>query len=101
MADITYSVKIAANGTGTATIRPASVRRWVIAQVAIELSNAPTGSTCALRKNGYPVSALIPTMDTAAGEPYIELDMTDTLTVTWAGCTPNSIGKVQVFYREV
>lgn len=100
MADITLSVKIAANGTGTATIRPPSLKPWIVGQVAIELQGSPSGATCALRKNGYPVSAMIPTMDTAAGEPFLRLLQSDALTVTWEGCTPGDIGKVQVFYTE-
>jgi hypothetical protein len=100
VADLTLTAKVAVDGTATARIRPPSQRPWIIAQVAIELQNAPSGATCALRKNGYPVSAMIPTMDTAAGEPYIRLLPTDELTVNWAGCTPNAIGKVQVFYTE-
>lgn len=100
MATATYSVKIGAAGTGTVTIQTRSRRSWIVGQVAVELQAAPAGSTCDLRKNGYLVSPLIPTADVAAGEPFLELLETDTMTVNWAGCTLNQIGKVQVFYQE-
>jgi hypothetical protein len=101
MAAATYSAVVGAGGTATITIRTGSPRAWTVAQVSIELEGSPVGSTAVLRKNGYAVTPMIPTMDVAAGEPYVRLLPTDTLTVEWAGCTPGQIGKALVLYTEV
>jgi hypothetical protein len=100
MATATYSVTIGAGGTGTVTIQTRSVVPWVVGQVTNELQGAPSGATCNLRKNGALISPLIAPSDVAAGEPFIELLGTDSLTVEWAGCTPGTIGKVVVLYTE-
>lgn len=100
MATGTYSVKIGAGGTGTITIQTRSVRSWEVSQVSIELAAAPVGATCYLRKNGYPVTPLIATGDTAAGDPPVLIRPEDVLTIEWAGCTVNSVAKALVFYEE-
>jgi hypothetical protein len=96
----TYSAVVAANGTATITIRTRSVRIWVISQITVELPLAPSGATCAIRKNGYLVTPVIATGDTAAGDPPVILRQEDTLTIEWAGCTPASVGKALLFYEE-
>jgi hypothetical protein len=100
MGTATYSAKVAAGGTATITIQTRSRVPWVVGQIAIEMANTPSGATCALRKNGAIISPMIAPSDVAAGEPYILLNDTDTLTVEWAGCTPNAIGKATVLFEE-
>ena len=100
MATATYSAKVGAGGTATVTIKTQAPKAWIVAQVSIELPTAPSGSTADLRKNGYMISPLIASSDVAAGEPYVLLLPSDELTVNWAGCTPNTIGKVLLFYDE-
>jgi hypothetical protein len=100
VATATYSVKVDAGGDGTASIRTQSPRAWVIAQISIELADAPTGATADVRKNGYLITPLIAVSDVAAGEPYVLLLPSDELTVNWYGATPNTFGKVLVFYEE-
>lgn len=100
MATATYTAKVTAGGAATVTIKTATTRTWVVAQVTVEMADAPSGSTCDLRKNGYLVTPLIPSGDVAAGEPYVRLDQTDEMTINWASCTPNSIGKVLLLYEE-
>jgi hypothetical protein len=100
MATATYSAKVSAGGAATVTVRPPSVRHWVVAQVSVEMPNAPSGATCSVRKNGYLITPVIPTGDVAAGDPYVDLDPTDTLTIEWLSCTPDDIGKVLLFYQE-
>jgi hypothetical protein len=96
----TYSAKIGAGGTGTATIQTGHARQtWDVQQVSVELPAAPIGATCVLRKNGYLVTPLIATGDVADGSPPVTLQPTDTLTVEWAGCTNGTVGKVLLVYE--
>lgn len=99
MADLTATAKIGASGTGTITLQTRSMRSWSIQQVSIELAAAPSGATADIRKNGYLVTPVIPTGDTAAGDPPVELRPEDTLTINWYGCTNGQIGKATVFYE--
>lgn len=93
-----YSVKIGAGGTGTVTVKTNSRETWIVKQVSIELASAPSGATADLRINSDLVSLLVAQGDAAAGDPPITLLPTDTLTVNWAGCTANTVGRVLVFY---
>lgn len=98
MATATFSATVGAGGTATITIRTGSNETWIVAQVSIEMPAAPAGSTAVLRKNGYLVTPMISLSDVAAGDPYVQLLPTDTLTVEWAGCTVGAIGKALVFF---
>jgi hypothetical protein len=95
----TYSVVIGAGGTGTVSIKTGSREVWIISQVSIELPTAPSGSTADLRLNDRLVTVMIAAGDAATGDPPVTLLETDTLTVNWAGCTPNTVGKVLIFYE--
>lgn len=99
MADATYTAKVGAAGTATITVQTRSVRSWVISQISVELSAAPTGATADIRKNGYLVTPVIPTGDTAAGDPPVVILPTDSLTINWYGCTNGQIAKATVFYE--
>jgi hypothetical protein len=99
VASAEYSVKIGAAGTGTINVRTNAAVSWVVAQVSIELPSAPSGATADIRKNDYLVTPMIPSGDVAAGDPRILLRQTDTLSINWAGCTPNTIGKALVLYE--
>src|SRR6266536_4911705 len=95
-----YTAIVAGDGTAVATITPDRGLTWVVSQVSVELPGAPAGATCAVRKNGALVSPIIPTGDTAAGDPPVVLMLGDALTVEWAGCTPGTVGKVLVLLTE-
>lgn len=99
VATATLTGKVGAGGTATITVQTRAVRAWRISQVTIELPTAPSGATCALRKNGYLVTPMIATGDSAAGDPPVILRQEDTLTIEWAGCTPNTVGKALIFYE--
>jgi hypothetical protein len=99
VATATLTGVVGAGGTATITIQTRSVRSRRVTQVTIELPTAPSGATCALRKNGYLVTPLIATGDTAAGDPPVILRQEDNLTVEWTGCTPNTVGKTLIFYE--
>jgi hypothetical protein len=96
-----YDGQVTAAGTLTVRFGPGSrARRWLVQQVSVEMSTAPAGATCALREAGRLITPLIPTGDTAAGEPAVTLTGSETLTVEWAGCTPGDPGRVVVIYDE-
>lgn len=79
-----------ANGIGT----------WKVQQVSTEMSSAPIGSTCEIRKNGAFVTPMIATGDVAGGDPPVTLLGTDVLTIRWAGCTPGDVGAATIFYDD-
>jgi hypothetical protein len=88
---------VAADGTAKVTVKVRNgLDVWSITQVSLELSTAPAGATCYVRKNGYPVSPAVPTGDTVAGDPPVILQPSDELTVEWTGCTPGTAGRVLV-----
>lgn len=100
-ADLTFTPVVAADGKATVTVKVSNgLDTWTVQQVSIEMQSAPVGATCYVRKNGYPITPIIPTGDTAAGEPYVTLRPSDVLTVEWAGCTPGASGLVLVFYDD-
>lgn len=99
MADLTATAKVGASGTGTVTVQTRSMRTWIVSQISIELAAAPSGATADIRKNGYLVTPIIPTADTAGGDPPVELRPEDTLTINWYGCTSGQIAKATVFYE--
>ena len=94
-----FSVRIGAAGTGTVTIRTGSREAWIVSQVSIELASAPSGATAEMRLNDSLVTLMVAQGDSAAGDPPVTLLETDTLTINWAGCTQNTIGKVLIFYE--
>jgi hypothetical protein len=99
MATGTYSAKVGAGGTATVTVRTPSREAWVISQVSTELPSAPSGASSDIRLNGNLVTVMVPSGDAASGDPPITLLDTDTLTVNWGSCTPNTVAKVLVFYE--
>lgn len=100
-ADTTLSVTVAAGGTATARIQTGSkFETWTVSQVSVEMPSAPIGATCWLRKNGAPITPLIPTGDAATGDPPITLRPGETMTVEFAGCTVGDIGTVYLVYDD-
>jgi hypothetical protein len=97
----TFTATVAASGAAVVTIRTGSRRRrWVISQVSVEMATAPVGATCAVRLNGALISPVIPTGDSASGDPPVTVEGSDTMTVEWAGCTPGAVGTVLIIYDE-
>lgn len=99
--ELTYTPIIGANGKATVDVKVANgFDTWTISQVSIEMPAAGSGATCWLRKGAYPITPMVASGDTAAGEPYAQIGPFDKLTVEWAGCPPNATGKVLVFYDD-
>ena len=93
----TYTPIVGADGTAKVTVQVANgLDVWSITQVSTEFPDAPVGATCFARKNNYPVTQMIATGDTAGDPPPVTLRPSDVLTVSWAGCTPGTAGKVAV-----
>jgi len=89
-----------ASGVATVTIRTQGRQVWTISQVSVEMPTAPSGSTCTLRKNGAFVSLLVAQGDAAGGDPPLTLRPSDTMTITWTGCTAGDLGAVYTVYED-
>lgn len=98
--DRAYSGTVAANGTLTLRVRPTNSATWEVTQVTTEMTSAPAGALCTLRKNRYKVSDLIATGDAAGGDPSVVIRSTDELTIEWSQCTPGDTGLALVFYNQ-
>jgi hypothetical protein len=91
------------NGSGVATITvtvTGGIQTWTIQQISVEEPTAPAGATCVIRKNGNLITPIIPTGDTAAGDPPIILRPSDTLTIVWTGCTSGRVAKAFVMFDD-
>jgi hypothetical protein len=99
--ELTFTPVVGADGKATVSVRVTNgIDTWTVSQVSLEIPTAPAGSTAYVRKNSYPVSPAVPTGDTVAGDPPVQLRPSDVLTIEWTGCTPGSAGKVIVFYDD-
>lgn len=100
-ADMALSDQVAADGTAVVPIRVSTgIGQWTVTQVSTDMSTAPIGSTCELRKNGNMVTPMISTGSVAGGDPPVVINAADVLTVSWAGCTPGDVAKVFVIYDD-
>lgn len=99
--DREFTATANASGVAVVTIKTRTrLQTWTVTQVSVEMPTAPIGATCELRKNGFLVTPLISTGDSAAGDPPVILRGTDVLTVTWNGATPGAVGKVLIFFDD-
>jgi len=101
MSDRAYSVQAGASGTATVNISPdKSGVQWAIAQLSSECIPSRVTQQVTVRKNGnyYTSSAVLPS--TASGTPALLLQATDTLAVTFTGCTAGDNCIVTIFYTE-
>lgn len=98
--DERYQGVVGADGTCVVQFGPSLINTWVLSQVSTEMPDAPSGSTCQLRKMGAFVSFLIPQGDAAGGDPPIPVRGGETVTVEWEDCTPGDIGRVYVIFEK-
>jgi len=103
---VTDSVTVNGAGTAVVTIRPTAIVIWVVSQVSVEMftpgvptQSVPPGAQCVLRKNGYLLSPIVPNQDAAGGDPAIEVQPSDVLTVEWSGCRPGDLARVLAVYE--
>lgn len=96
-----------ADSTGalTVTVQPTSYLPWTVSQVSIEMTGTtavpvPGTTTCVIRKNGFAVSPVVAQLDAAGGDPPIELQPGDQMTVEWSGAAAGNVGKVLVIYDQ-
>jgi hypothetical protein len=101
--DQDYSVVADASGNAVVEIFSKSRNRnWIVQQVSVRMASAPAGTTCVLEKNGIYVTTMIPTGDSAAGDPPILLrGISDKLTVRWQHATPGNLATVLAIFDEV
>lgn len=96
--DRRYSTTADAAGAATIRIQPTGVQPWLVTQVSVEMET-DASATCVLRKNGFAVTPLVAQLDAAGGDPSVELQMNDELTVEWTNANPGDVGKVLIFYE--
>ena len=102
MADEELSLSGAADANGTLRLRwfPSNRRDWTIKQVSIEMSDAPGGTVCALRKKGRLITPLVPNEDAAGGDPPVLQRVRDDMEVIWTGADPGNVGYVTVILDD-
>jgi hypothetical protein len=106
MPQIDSSFSAVTNTAGVCTVNittGARVRDWTVYQISVEMLTAPVGSggaTCFIRKNGALITQVLATADAAAGDPPVQLNANDTLSVVWTGATPGDVGKVLAIYDD-
>lgn len=100
MPDRSFSSTVDASGDAIVTVTPTKNNPWNVTQVSVEMTNAPTGAVCSLRKNGSFVTLLIANGDVADGSPPVFVRPGDRMTIEWENCTPGDVGNVLVFYDE-
>lgn len=96
--DQPFTAVVKADGSAVVQFKPPTFRAsYIVQQVSVEYAAAPIACTCTLRKNGRFITLIIPTGDSAGGDPPIPLNGgSDIMTVTFAGGTPGDI--VNVFF---
>lgn len=89
------------DGTGTCriTFKTQGQVGWQVEQITIEMRDAPSGATAALRVNGTLVTDLIPTADAAGGDPPLPMFPGDVGEIEWNDTTPGLQGKALIIYR--
>ena len=100
MPDQGYSGVVTAAGTLQILIQ-SRPRKWSVTQVSVRGASAPAGSTCILRKNGMFITPIIATGGAAAGDPPVELNPSDKLTVDFTAHTPGTVFEATAFYDVV
>lgn len=103
MPDRPYSAAADAAGNITLTVRPTGTEPWIVTQISPELLDGSAGQQSGgeigtVRKNGYLVTPFVPQADAVGGDPSIEVQATDDLTIEWTGCLPGNIGRALVFW---
>lgn len=95
-----------ASGVVSLPVRPTGTLPWRVTQVSVEMvrtdSALVSGSaTCVMRKNGALVTPLVAQGDAAGGDPPVYLQMSDELTIEWAGANLGDICRALVIYDLV
>jgi len=76
---------IAADGTGEVAWRTTGRQAWIQDQITTSAPNVGGGALCQILKNGNRITLMIPTGDTADGDPPVECGPNDTMKVRWTG----------------
>ena len=97
--DAEYPAVADASGNAVVTIRTSGNRPWLVSQVTVEMPDAPATAPCVLRKDGAPISPMVPQLDSAGGDPPIPLHPGQAITAEWSGLVAGSRGRVYVVYN--
>jgi hypothetical protein len=92
-----------AQGNATLTVTPLDAIGWRVSQVSPSMlpGSAPTVSataTAAVYVVGVLIAPFVAQGDAVAGDPPIDLQPGDVMTLVWVGCTPGNAVQAMVFY---
>lgn len=79
------SAVVDATGTGIVSWRTTGRQTWVQDQITTKADLVGGGARCEIQKNGNRVTLMIPTGDTADGDPPVICGPNDTMRVIWTG----------------
>lgn len=94
---------VSAGAALTLTYTPRGSLLNKVSQVSTEMPGTVGGASaatglCVVRRNGAIVAQMIPSGDTAAGDPPIWLWPGDTMTIEWTSVPNGLTGRATVFY---
>lgn len=92
---------IGSNLTGEVTWRTTGRQTWIQDQITTVAPNVGGGATCEILKNGNRVSLMIPTGDTADGDPPVECGPNDVMKVRWTGGVAGAVVAVSWVHYTV
>ena len=96
------SATVAGDGTASIKFGPTVTSvKWLVSQVAVQLSTAVSGATAQVTFNGQLITATSTgSLDSADGYPYLTVRPDDALVVSWANAIPGTIAFATIYYDE-
>lgn len=98
--DLQLTGVIPASGELIVSWRPFARQNWTVQQVSTEAPDVGSTAQCGLYRDGFRITALIPTGTQAGGLPYAPQRNGSTMYVQWTGATPGATVKVFVIYDD-
>lgn len=101
-----YAATADAAGEATITVRPRDSRGWRVTQVSVSMaagsaSSVSGSATCAVRVNGFLVAPAVAQGDAVAGDPPVDLEPGDEMTIEWVAANAGNICSALLFYDPI
>jgi hypothetical protein len=98
--DQSKSGVVPASGTLAIPLRSDNGRPWILQQVGIDATGVGGGAIGKIKKNGKIITPFVPTGDAPAGEPFIPMSSTETVTVEWTSAIAGAVCNVTFIYDD-